>query len=493
MKLKVKLINWTAGIPGAMLHPETAKEIGVNTFGRISVKTFKKYPKEIITIVDTAGGIVKKNEVVLSSETREKLGIKKSQKVDVNIARPPKSVSFVKKKMENKKLTKKEIFLIIKDIVDNTLSEPEIALFISAMYEHGMNFKETIYLIKAILNSGHKLNLKNKNIADKHSIGGVPGNRTTPIVVSICASADLIIPKTSSKAITSAAGTADVIETIAEVEFSMPELKKIIHKTNAFMVWGGAIEMVPADSKIIKIEKSLKIDPMSQLLASIMSKKLAVGSKYILIDIPYGKGAKVSKKQAEELKKKFLKIGKYFRKKMRVVLTKGDEPIGCGVGPALELIDVINILNPEKNGPKDLEKKSVFLAGQLLELAGRAKKNHGEKLAREILYSGKAFRKFKEIIKAQKGEVKEIKLPKYKQIIKAKRNCKVKEISNSEINSLARVAGCPTDKYAGLYLHVMKNDKLKKSEKIITIYAESKPRLSEAVRYYEKNHPIKFR
>jgi AMP phosphorylase len=258
------------------------------------------------------------------------------------------------------------------------------------------------------------------------------------------------------------------------------------------MVWGGALGLVPADSKIIKVEKALKIDPTAQLLASIMSKKLAVGSKYILIDIPYGKGSKVSRNKALDLKRKFLKLGKYFKRKIEVVLTKGDEPIGFGVGPALEMIDVINILNPEKKGPKDLEKKSLFLAGKILEMTKKAKRGEGEKRALEILKSGKAFEKFKEIIKEQGGRIEEIKLSKHSKNIFVKRSCKIKDVDISEINSLARVAGCPADKYAGLHIYFKRFQKIKKGQKIVTLYAESEARLKEAIKYYEKVKPIKF-
>jgi thymidine phosphorylase len=330
-------------------------------------------------------------------------------------------------------------------------------------------------------------------LVDKHSIGGIAGNRTTPIVVSICASAGLVIPKSSSRAITTAAGTADVIETIAKVDFSMKELKKIVRKTNGCMIWGGGLGIVPADSKIIHVEKQLSIDPEAQLLASIMAKKLAVGSKYIVIDIPYGPSAKVTKQKALQLKKKFEKIGKYFKRKLKVILTDGSQPMGRGVGPALELRDVIDVLDPQQKGPKDLENKSVLLTGVLLELTKKAKKGKGQVLAREILSSGKAFEKFKEIIKAQKGKLKEIRESKFKKTIFAKKTGKVIEIDNKKINSLARVVGCPKDKYSGLRIYVSLKDKIKKRSKILTIYAESKSRLNEAVRFYKEIKPISIK
>ncbi len=492
MKLKIKLMGWSAGLPVATLNAKTAEKLGVHTKDRILIKTISKKPKSISTILNVIHKGIKKDEIIVSSELKKRIGLKISQIVEVSLAPTPRSMFLIKKKLDGNVLSLKDINEIIQDIVSNSLSEPEIALFIAAMYKQGMTLKETIYLIKAILKSGEKLNFRGKYIVDKHCIGGIPGNRTTPIVVAICASAGLIMPKSSSRAITSAAGTADVIETIAEIEFSMKEVKQIIKKTNACMVWGGALEMVPADSKIIRVEKMLKIDPKAQLLASIMSKKLALGSKYILIDIPYGKNAKVSKLKALELKKDFEKLGKYFRKKIKVILTKGDEPIGNGIGPILELIDVIRILDPNKDGPKDLREKSIFLAGEIFELTKKAKKGKGVAMAEEIINSGKAFEKFKEIIKAQKGDINKIKIAKFKKDIFAQKSGKIKEIHNKKIASLARVSGCPVDKLSGLFLYVHLKDKVKKADKLLTIYSESKSRLEEAMKYYRDKKPIKI-
>ncbi len=493
MKLKAKFLKWSAGAPTAMINKKTAEKIGIHSKERISIRTYKKYPKEMSLIVDIVEGIVRPGEIALSLEIKKEMKLRKGQLLDVNLSTVPLSTIYIKKKLDGKRLSEKQIKEIIRDIVNNSLSQAELSLFVSSMYIRGMNLKETIALIEAILESGNLLKLRKKLIVDKHSVGGVPGNRTTPIVVAICAAAGLTIPKTSSRSITSAAGTADVIETIARVEFTMEELKKIVQKTNACMVWGGALGMVPADSKILDTEKMLKIDPESQLLASIMSKKLAAGSEYILIDIPYGKNAKVSKKKALELEKKFNKLGKYFKKEIRVVITPGNQPIGKGIGPALELIDIMHILNREKEAPKDLEKKSVFLAGQLLEMTEKAKKGKGEELAKEILQSGKALKKFKQIIKAQEGDLNKIKLAKFKKDILSKKSGKIIEIHNKKITSIARASGCPIDKLAGLRIYNSLGDRVKKGEVLTTIYTESKSRLNSAVNLFHRIKPIRIR
>jgi len=491
MQLKIKLLKWSAGIPVAMLNHKTAEKMSIHPQDRINLRTISKHPKEISTIVDIVKGIVKEDEVAISSELEKFLDFKISKKVEVNISIPPKSLDYIKKKLNNHQLSKNEIDAIIRDIVNNSLSDSEIALFITAVYKYGTNFKETVYLVDAIRKSGSQLKLKGRFIVDKHSIGGVPGNRTTPIVVPICAAAGLIMPKNSSRAITTAAGTADVVETIAKVEFSIKQLKNIIRKTGACMVWGGGLGMVPADSRMMDVERSLKIDPESQLIASIMSKKLAADSKYILIDIPYGKNTKTSSKEkALRIKKRFEALGRYFKRKVRCVITDGSQPIGNGIGPALELIDIIKILDPKQEGPLDLEKKAIFLAGNLLEMTGKSKKGRGEKLAEEILRSGKAFEKFKEIIKAQNGNLNRLKMAKFSHDIHSIKSGEITEINNYKINSLVRVSGCPVDKSAGIYLYSHVGDEIKKGQKTITIYAESMSRLNEAKRFYEKEKPI---
>jgi len=492
MKLKVKFLDWSAGIPVAMLNEHTALSLGVHAKERVSIQKTVNGHKEFSTIVDLSDKLVKKNELFVSEEIQKLLNLKKGEIVEVVLAPMPQSLAFIKKKVLNRTLSKKEIFEIIHDITANSLSEAEIALFVSGVYESGMNFKETIHLIEAIVHEGKTLDFGENMVVDKHSIGGVAGNRTTPIVVSICAAAGLIFPKTSSRAITSAAGTADIIETLARVDFSLPELKKIVHSTNACMVWGGALNLAPADDKLIQVEKALGLDPEAQLLASIMAKKISVGSTHILIDIPCGEFAKVSREKALGLKKKFEKIGKYFKKKLICVITDGNHPIGRGVGPVLEMNDVLSVLKSDPDCPKDLKEKGIFLAGKILELTDRSKKDQGEILARRILDSGLAFEKFKEIITAQKGKIKNLGQAKYKKDVTAKKSGKITKMKNKDINSLGRILGSPLDKRAGVYLHKNFGDLIKKREVLMTFYSESLPRINQAIAFFNSQDIVKI-
>ena len=463
-----------------MIHELTAKDLSLHVGNRVSIK---KKNKEIISIVDTVSGIITKDEIAVSDSIIKSLSLKPKEIVDVEIIKKPLSINLIKKKLNGKRLNEKEIHEIIGNIANNSLTEVEIAFFVSAVYTRGMSFSETKNLTKAMADIGYKLRLKGK-IYDKHSIGGVAGNRTTPIVIAICSTAGLKMPKTSSRAITSAAGTVDVMETVAKVDFTIDQIKKIISKTNACLVWGGALGLAPTDDKIIKIERIVNIDSTSQMLASILSKKISVGSKYVLIDIPYGKSAKVSKKQAHKLRLGFLNLADKFDLTMKVILTDGSEPIGNGIGPVLEMKDIIKVLKND-NPPKDLEKKSILLAAELLRLSG---KKQPLKLANNILKSGQAYKKFLEIIKAQQGNINKLNKPKskYSHVIKAKTKTKIKHIDNKLINRLARHAGCPEDKAAGIYLNKKKGETVEPNKPILTIYTESKEKLSHAINFYKK-------
>jgi AMP phosphorylase len=451
--------------------------------------------KKIVAVIDTACNMFRDDEIVLSQEIIKGLNLKKKQKVDVYAAQKTTSSKIIMKKLDGKKLDYNEIYSIIKDIVSNSLTESELAYWVSAVYQRGMTDKETYYLTKAMVETGEKLRLKGKIIADKHSIGGIAGNRTTPIIVSICASAGLVMPKSSSRAITSAAGTADTIETIARVDFTNKELEKIVNKVGACLVWGGELGLAPADDKLIQVERLLNLDPKAQLLASILSKKISVGATHVLIDIPYGKSAKVSEKEGKELGKDFIRLGKMFGLKIKIIMTKGGEPIGRGIGPVLEMRDVISVLKQDCGRPIDLEEKGVYLAGLILELCGKAKKNNGGKLALKMLKSGAALKKFYEIIKAQEGEIKNIdkklRLSSFFYDVKAKKTGRVLEINNKIINQTARISGAPSDRKTGIYLFKHIGDKVDKNEKILRIYAQSKDKLNEGIRFFKKEKAVK--
>ncbi len=492
MKLKIKNFNWLAGRPVAILNDETAKKMNVFVDDRIAITSSKK----IYTITDIFPKLVKKNEIGLSQELSKILKLKNKSIVEVSIPELSDASHLIKKKLSGERLNKKELTLLISEIVQNNLTEAEIAFFTAAEKLNGMNLEETINLTKAMVKTGAKLKFKGKYIADKHCIGGISGNRTTPIVVAICAAAGLTLPKTSSRAITSASGTADVIETISNVDLSLKKIKKVVNKTGACLAWGGSLGIAPSDDKIIQVERLLNLDVEPQLIASIMSKKIAAGAKYILIDIPYGKGTKVSNlSNAKKLGKKFEKIGKKFKLKLKVVYTDGSQPIGNGAGPILELLDILKVLQNKRDAPEDLRQKSLYLSSELIKLCGI--KNSRQK-AEEMLSSGRAYEKFKEIINAQNEKknfekrIKSLSPAKFKKTIKAKKSGNITSIDNKGINSLCRILGTPETTSAGVYLHKHVGE-IKKREPILTLYSENRSKLRDGLKFIKKFKPIEIK
>jgi len=305
MRFKVKDMDIATGGPlVAVLNKEDTLKFDIHHLDRIKIKKGKKIETVVADIAESSK-VVPPGTIGVYEEVISSLKLKNKDKVDVTLARKPLSIEFIRKKLDGRKLTKKEINQIVWDIVHNKLSTSELTFFVAACYTNQMSIDETIMLTKAIASHGSTLKLNRYPIVDKHSIGGIPGNRTTMVLVPIIAAAGLTIPKTSSRSITSPAGTADTMEVLTKVSFPMHKMKQIVMKTNGCIVWGGSLNLAPADDKIINVERTLEIDAESQLLASIMAKKHSVSSTHILIDIPIG-GAKVKNKvEASKLKKAF--------------------------------------------------------------------------------------------------------------------------------------------------------------------------------------------
>ena len=318
--------------------------------------------------------------------------------------------------------------------------------------------------------------------------GGVAGNRTTMVVVPIITSLGITMPKTSSRAISSPAGTSDTMEALAEVSFDVNEIKKIVEKTNGCIVWGGAVDLASADDKMIKVRNPLRLDPEGLLLASIMAKKKAVNASHVLIDLPLGKGAKIeSKKAALRLKRKFIEVSKELGIKIKVIITDGRQPIGNGIGPNLEARDVLMVLMGD--GPMDLRNKAIKMAILILKMLNI--KNPKKKVM-DSLNSGRAYEKMKEIIKAQKGNIfkpEQLKVGNFKKEIHSTRSGAVRKLDNKDVSKIARMAGAPNDKKAGIYLNKKLRDKVKRGELLFTIYSNSGKRLNYAVELTMERNP----
>jgi AMP phosphorylase len=485
MELKVDVLGIeSGGKPIIFLNKSDADEIGVAASGRVVLKA----KKEITAIVNVSTKTVKKGHIGISEEIRLLLGHVPTH-IDVEISAFPKSLQFIRNKLEGKKLLRHEIYEIVKGVVDGTLNESEIASFVTALHIQGIDLDEATGLSLSMVETGKQLNLKNKIIVDKHSIGGVPGDKTTLLVVPIVAAAGLMIPKTSSRAITSAGGTADRAEVLMPVNIPSNEMKSVVKKTNGCIVWGGALELAPADDIFVRTEYSLYIDPL--LLPSIMSKKKAVGATHLVLDIPTGRGAKVKTiSEADYLAKDLIELGRRLNMHTHCILTYGEQPVGYTVGPALEAREALEVLMNESNVP-DLLDKTCNIAGAVFEMTGR---KNGYLLAKEIIQSGKAEAKLREIIKMQGGrstiKPKDIAIGEETIKIKAKNDGKLLWINNNAIVEIARMAGAPKDKGSGVVFNKKIGDTVTKDDVIFTVYAEKTRKMSRTQELLSELEPV---
>jgi AMP phosphorylase len=490
---QVRLMDITTGRNVVVLNDDDAEENEIYNGYRVNLH---HNSKEVVSIVNLSSEMVRKGEIGIYRDVADVLALKDGDLLHIKHMERPASLDFIKMKMDGEGLTGKQLSTIINDLMANRLSESELSSFIAAVYMKGLGEDETVALTKAIVDSGDKLDLgKLGPVADKHCIGGVAGNRTTMVIAPIIAAAGVYMPKTSSRAITSAAGTADTMEVLADVDFNIHELKEIVTKCKGAIVWGGGTNIAAADDRLIKLRHPMSLDPRGMLLASILAKKSAVGAKYVAIDIPIGRGAKVLEMpKAEALGADFIKIGKKLGMRMESLITDGAEPVGNGVGCALECRDVMEVL--QGKGPDDLRNKSTLIAGKLLELVGKIPEGEGRDIANLMLTNGKAWAKMKEMIELQGGNpnINESELPigQHKHTILAEKGGKISHIDNKGVNKIARAAGAPRDKGAGVYLHRLKGDRVKEGDALFDIHAESESKLDFAIKAVEVWQPVEL-
>jgi AMP phosphorylase len=489
MQLKLEHFNVKIGQHKALLNIADAKELGINPGDRVRIRGHQS----LSAIADTTDSMVPPGTLGVFSEVYEHFE-DWDKPVEVVPAFRSKSSAVIKKILDKKPIVQEEYKMLVSDIVDENLSDVELSAFITASYIHGMTDDEVEWLTRAMIETGDTIEFDTHPIMDKHSIGGVPGNKISLLVVPIVAANGLLIPKTSSRAITGAGGTADLMEVLSPVEFSSDEVKEITEKVGGALVWGGATNIAPADDKLIRVEYPLSIDPYYQMLASIMAKKGAIGADNVVMDIPVGPGTKVPNVQeGQRLARDLINLGHRLGMNVECAITYGSSPIGRRVGPSLEVKEAMKVLE-SMEGPNSLIEKSAGLAGILLEMGGAAPRDHGKELALETLRNGKALQKMKQIIEAQGGDPNiksdDIQVGQYTADIFASTDGYVMEFDNKWIIEIARLAGAPNDKGAGVAIHKKRGEQVKKGDSILTIYAEKELKLDNALTTAQRTNPI---
>jgi thymidine phosphorylase len=445
---------------------------GFQALTKVLLSADGKHIFAVLNVVDDES-IVGLNELGLSEQAFEQLGLPAGHPISVAQAELPPSMDAVRRKINGERLSWTDLSAITQDIVNNRYSKMEMAAFLVASGQTGLDREEILHLTRAMLESGDRLEWPEQLIADKHCIGGIPGNRTSMLVVPIVAAHGMMIPKTSSRAITSPAGTADTMEVLTQVNLTPDEMHAVVGQHRACLAWGGTARLAPADDVLISVERPLGIDSQGQMVASILSKKLAAGSTHLLLDIPVGPTAKVRHMQeALQLRKLFEYIGDRMGIHLEVIVTDGSQPVGRGIGPVLEARDVMQVLQNDPEAPSDLRQKALRLAGRVLEFDPDVRGGYGYAIARDILDSGRALEKMHDIIKAQGAREQPLKPGLLNFEVCAEKNGNIIEIDNYHLAKLARLAGAPMDKGAGVDLLKKLGDEVKKGEPLYRVHAE---------------------
>lgn len=489
------------------LHPLRAKRLGIRTHqeavvymrtdchvcrseglipqSRVLLRNSKR--EIIATLHQIESELLDIDEAGLSEIAWQRLAVQEGDPIYASHHSPVESLGFVRGRIYGHRLDEAPLRAIISDVVNGSYSDVDLSSFITACAASPLDKEETIALTKAMVDVGEKLTWDRRPVVDKHSVGGLPGNRTTPLVVSIVAAHSLTMPKTSSRAITSPAGTADTMETMAPVDLDLPAIRRVIDQESGCIVWGGAVHLSPADDILIRIERALDIDSEGQLVASVLSKKIAAGSSHLVLDIPVGPTAKVrSAEAANELAKRLAEVASAFEVRVTIVISDGAQPVGSGIGPALEAQEVLAALQGTPGGSAVLRDRACTLAGALLELGGACAEGRGKSLAWQTLEDGRAWAKFQRICEAQ-GGMRVPPVAKQQHPLVSPITGVVKAIDNRKIARLAKLAGAPESKAAGVHLAVQLGMHVSAGAPLCIVHADTPGELHYALDYAAAN------
>ncbi|HKO89243.1 MAG TPA: thymidine phosphorylase family protein [Burkholderiales bacterium] len=439
----------------------------------------------VCTLHHTVNGLLQENEVALSESAWRVLDAHEGSAATLAHPRPLESLSHLRAKVYGNRLGQEGWDAMVRDIAAGRYSELHLASFVTACAGAKLDLDETEYLTRAMLSVGSRIEWPAGVVADKHCVGGLPGNRTTLIVVPILAACGALIPKTSSRAITSPAGTADVMEVLAPVDLTLGAMRSVVDREGGCVVWGGNVQLSPADDILIRVERPLDFDSEAQLVASVLSKKAAAGSTHVLIDIPVGETAKVrDEASAKRLAEVLTVIGARIGIAVKAVFSDGTAPVGRGMGPALEARDVMAVLRGSPTAPVDLRDRALHLAAALLEFCGVAEAGQGMSLASATLNSGQALRKFERICEAQ-GGLRNIPGGRLSHVVVADRSGFVIGFHNRRLARVAKLAGAPRAVTAGIDVHVGLRSEVVVGMPLFTLWAETPGELQYALNYFE--------
>ncbi len=404
---------------------------------------------------------------------------------------------LIEKKKNKKALSAKEIQWMIHQFTKGELPDYQMSAMLMAIYFQGLNEQETLDLTLAMRDSGDCLDLSGITgiKADKHSTGGV-GDKISLILSPIIAALGIPMAKMSGRGLGHTGGTIDKLECFPGFTTALGK-EQFIQNVNTIKlaIAGQTANLAPADKKLYALrDVTATVDQMSLIASSIMSKKLALGSDVIVLDVKTGSGAFMQQfSDAKALAKMMVSIGTMAGRKTSAVITDMDQPLGNAVGNSLEVIEAINALSG--NGPADVMEVVYALGAEILILSGAAKKDDAVEKIKTCITDGLAIQKFSEFIKAQGGDAsfvfhtEKFLQAKYKMKVAAPKEGFVQKICAKEVGSVCMMLGGGREKKedvidpsVGIYLLKKRGSFVQKEETLAYVFANDKSKGEAAVR-----------
>lgn len=402
---------------------------------------------------------------------------------------------IIEKKKEGKPLNRSEIHYFVNGYTNDTIPDYQAAALAMAIWFNKMTKEETAILTDEMAKSGDMLDLSllGDITVDKHSSGGI-GDKTTLIVAPIVAAAGCVVAKMSGKGLGFTGGTIDKLESIPNFNTSISPKDFIKQAKDIGIVLAGQTgNMAPCDKKLYALrDVTSTVDCMPLIASSIMSKKLAAGSKNIVLDVKCGSGAFMkTKEDATELAKEMVDIGKSCNRNVSAFITDMSTPLGFAIGNSLEVKEVLDILKGKDI--KDLKEISIALSAEMISLSLKKDKEEAITIANEMINSGKAYQKFLEMVKAQGGDLSYIEdnslflKDVFSCEIKADKDGYIYELDALILGKTSVILGAgrnvKTDKIdynAGILLAKKQGDRVFKNDIVMTLYSSNKEKLNNA-------------
>lgn len=388
-------------------------------------------------------------------------------------------VDIINKKRLGMILSKEELEFFFNGYLKGEISDYQMSALLMAICIKGMTDKEIFDLTDIFIKSGDTLDLSDiKGIkVDKHSTGGV-GDKTTMVIAPIVASLNVPVVKMSGRGLGFTGGTIDKLESIPgfTTNLSEEEMKKQA-KEIGIVVASQTANLTPLDKKIYALrDVTATVESIPLIATSIMSKKIASGADKILIDIKVGKGALLKTlKDAKKLAELMKKIGDFYGREVRCLITDMSNPLGRSIGNSLEVLETIDILKGNEVGA--LTDLCIELSSNMVSMGLNISLEEAEKMVKEAISSKKAYQKFLEFVKRQHGDIEKLQVSSKTKEIKSSKEGTLKAIDALEIGKLSVNLGAGRqtkedviDPSVGIKLNKLVNDKVSKGDTLCTIY-----------------------